>query len=279
MYGQMKLFKVVSMKRWLVLLAAVAFGAFAAMPAFAQGDWGDDGESGDVCIQSYQPGFTCTAGDVPDFEFQVVEIVEGCSEGTIGEMEVVVNAVVGSGPDRYDLGMFVASNGGSALSGDSCYHGYLGGGVTETPSYGDTLNPNGIPEVVNGPWWNGETQDAADTCGDIESNTEVIVTLPTMRLACVDNDGDGAADVDVCLSWDNNRQDTCSDVSGAIPGTNSKCGCTAVDFPFQPTAITSLQAQSTGADTLAVPFAGITAALAIVTLLIITQRRRNALTQ
>ncbi len=265
--------KLVGIKRIIVIMGVAALGLLAVLPAFAQ-----QGEEGDFCIQDYQTGFTCTANDVPDFEFQIVSVLENCNEGVVGEMEVVVNAVIASQPNRYDLGIFIAQDGGSALTGDQCYHGYLSGGVTDTVVYDDTFNPNGIPEIVNGlpnGWWTGETSDPGDSCGDIESDTEVIVTLPQMRLSCVDNDNDGSADVDVCLSWDNNAQDTCTDVKGAIPGTNSKCGCTAVQFPFTPTAISSLQAKSSSQSSPIIPFAGMVAGLAVVTLFVIARQRRE----
>jgi hypothetical protein len=81
-----------------------------------------------------------------------------------------------------------------------------------------------VPDIVDGPWWDGGTD--LDSCGDIESNTELVITLDNdLRFPCVDDDMDGVADVHACASWDNNTNTTCPGLSGAFPGTNAKCGC------------------------------------------------------
>jgi hypothetical protein len=230
--------------RRLVFSAAVVLaGVMLAFPAGASAQ-----ESGNVCVQDYRPGANCTANDVRIEELVPVLIVEGCNEGEIGVVEVVFEALVSAAgsPNRYDIGMFVALDGGSALTGDSCYHDYLAPPVTSTPVYGDR-NADGIPDLYDGPWWDGGPD--ADLCGDMEQNTQVFKTFLSVRLACVDQDGDGAADVSVCSSWDNNAGTTCNDVTGAVPGTGSKCSCETINFDFTPSAVSlkSLQVSAGGA--------------------------------
>lgn len=197
-------------------------------------------EIGNFCVQDYQSGAVCTANDVRIEEMEFVNLIEACNQGTIGmltaEFRMMVSAA--GSPDRYDIGVFVDLSGESAgaLTGDSCYHDYLSPPITETVTYGD-LNNDGIADIVAGPWWNGEPSDLADTCGDLATNTQAFSYLVPLTLPCVDNNNNGAVDVHVCASWDNNSNTTCEDVQGAFPGTNSKCSCNTIDLPFNPTKI------------------------------------------
>jgi MYXO-CTERM domain-containing protein len=224
------------------IAAVILVGAVLAVPSRAGAQ-----ESGNVCVQDYRPGATCTANDVRIEELIPILVTEGCNEGEIGVVEVVFEALVSAAgsPDRYDIGMFVALDGNSALTGDNCYHDYLAPPVTSTPVYGDR-NLDGIPDVYDGPWWDGGRD--ADLCGDMETETQVFKTFASIRLACVDQDADGAADVSVCSSWDNNMDTICGDVAGASPGTGSKCSCQTINFDFTPSAVSlrSLRVSSTG---------------------------------
>lgn len=193
------------------------------------------GEEGNVCVSDFQPGAVCTANDVRIEELTPVNIIETCSEGTPGEAEVVFEALVSAdgSPDRYDIGLFLALDGGSAQDGDLCLHDYLDPPLTVNPTYGD-YNVDGVDDILDGPWLDNDE----DMCGDMGTNTQVIKTLQTIRFACADQDQDGFADISVCASWDNNTNTVCSDLSGAFPGTNSKCGCDLLNLPFSPTAVT-----------------------------------------
>ncbi|MGH9464235.1 MAG: hypothetical protein ACRD0X_01230 [Thermoanaerobaculia bacterium] len=192
---------------------------------------GSPPEFGNVCIQDYQGGAVCTANDVRFESFTPIQVLEGCTEGTPGEATIVFEVVVSAdgSPDRYDIGMFIALDGGSALTGDDCFHDYLDPPLTTTPVYGDA-NGNGVPDIVDGPWWDGEAPlGGADTCGDMETNTEVIKTLVALTVTCVDTNDDGIVDVSACASWDNQVSNNCSTVQGAFPGTPSKCSCVRLE--------------------------------------------------
>lgn len=202
---------------------------------FSGGALAQSGEEGNVCVRDFQAGAVCTANDVRIEELTPVNIIETCSEGTPGEAEVVFEALVSAdgSPDRYDIGLFVALDGGSARDGDLCLHDYLDPPLTANPTYGD-YNVDGVDDILDGPWLDND----ADMCGDMGTNTQVIKTLQTVRFACADQDQDGFADISVCASWDNNAGTVCSDLSGVFPGTNSKCGCDLLNLPFSPTPVT-----------------------------------------
>jgi hypothetical protein len=208
------------------LLAAAL--AASAVPLVAGGS---PPEFGNVCVRDYQGGAICTANDVRFESFVPFQVIEGCPEGVPGQATIVFEVVVSANgsPDRYDVGMFIALDGGSARDGDDCFHDYLDPPLTTTPAYGDE-NANGVPDIFNGPWADLEAAEGgADTCGDIETNTEVIKTLLPITIACVDTNGDGIVDVDACASWDNQVSNNCSTVQGAFPGTPSKCSCVRLE--------------------------------------------------
>jgi hypothetical protein len=223
-------------------------------------------ESGNYCVQDYRSGATCTANDVRLERLDFVEVISPCT-GIGSTATVVFDALLSAdgSPNRYDIGFFIATDGTThdtnldpsgpfgALGGDSCYHDYLDGGATPNPVYEQDNLPIGAPDTVPdtiydinfndaddstvfGGWWNGNTD--GDTCGDIEQNRAALTRLQPMTITCVDNDGDGAVDISVCASWDNNTNTACSNVQSAIPGTGSKCSCSTINLPFAPTAVT-----------------------------------------
>lgn len=184
------------------------------------------GEIGNYCVQDYLPGAGCTANDMSIQEIDVVSVINSCLDTPVGQATVVFDVTFNTAqPDRYDIGLFMALDGGSALTGNNCLHDFLDGTLTTTPTYGDQ-NADTVPDIYNGPWWDADS----DTCGDMEGQTQAIKTLQQVTLSCGDNDGNGLADVHVCWSWDNNTNTTCSGLADAYPGTSSKCDCSFVDM-------------------------------------------------
>jgi len=220
----------------LLLIGAAGLVASLVLPAVALAQ----GEQGNVCVRDYRGGAVCTANDVRIEALTVVSVVEDCVSGTPGETEVVFETLVSSAgsPDRYDIGLFLALDGGSARDGDNCYHDFLSGPLTPTPTYVEEdpmltgPGPMGEETIIDGPWWDGAGD--GDLCGDIESNSRLKKTLPPLRFACIDTNGDGSADVSVCTSWDNNTGSACNSVVDAFPGTNSKCSCSGVELGIAP---------------------------------------------
>ncbi len=214
--------------RWNGRFGVIVVGmVVGAAPLWAGGD---PPQLGNFCVQDFQPGAGCTANDVRFEEFIQVSVIEDCPSGTPGFATILFQVRVSAdgSPSRFDIGMFIATDGGSALSGDSCLHDYLDPPLTDAPVYGD-VNGNGVPDIVDGPWWDDEA-DASDVCGDMETNTEVLKTLVPITIACVDNTvpPDGIVDIEACASWDNNQGSTCTGVAAAFPGTPSKCSCVEI---------------------------------------------------
>ena len=211
----------------------------------------------------------CTANDFGITNIELLNVVTPCTgEGTTATVSMRLTALVGS-PQRYDIGYFINTDGsGDAINGTTCYHTYL------RPLADDT-NSNYDP--ITGPYWQGEPTDTADVCADSEgSNVDIIFdTLNTFDIACVDTDNDGLVDVHACASYDNNQQNTCTGAADAVPGTPSKCGCTLVNLPFTPTAVTLSDVSAIGDESAIAPLLAAFGILAIVTFFLLRRVRAN----
>ncbi len=180
----------------------------------------------------------CTANDVRISDLRNSEDIS-CEAGSDVELNLRAR-LVATANERYDIGTFVALDGGEARTG-TCQQDYLppplsAGGtcsVSAEACHWDGDCPSGEqctggydPLSGAGPFFNAEAQeDADDLCGDIEQAVETFYDLVTVTVPCQDMNGDGYLDIGTCVSWDNNKNSTCVDVDGAIPGTAAKCNC------------------------------------------------------
>lgn len=169
----------------------------------------------DICLNDVNQfnNAVCTAKDVKIAEINVVEGPGICAEGStvvIPELEAVLQ---GTAKERYDIGIFIASDGGDAKmslseKNDGCYH--------------DILEPGKFADLDK------------DACGDIRQRQRVTKTLTDVEVLCQDTDDDGYLDVGTCLSWENNKHMACNSVEDADPGTPSKCRCEPIQIGMIP---------------------------------------------
>ncbi|MBN1640071.1 MAG: hypothetical protein JXA09_02455, partial [Anaerolineae bacterium] len=167
----------------------------------------------------------CTANDV-NLAILLNNQPASCTPGEMVELDLtaLLNA---TSAERWDIGMFVAEDGGDARTG-ACYRDWLHPVSADNSDYD--------PIGGAGPFYNAEvTEDPADLCGDLEQgidtyyDLEFIVTVP-----CVDTDGDGLLDVGTCVSWDNSASDgttqkpSCMGLEDTVPSTPAKCRCDRV---------------------------------------------------
>ncbi|WOJ94682.1 hypothetical protein R0135_05820 [Congregibacter variabilis] len=184
----------------------VMFHAVAPTPAFAQGS----------CPPDFGNGRLCTA---KDFEVTGV-VVSGPSECTAGET-IAVELVVGltaTSNERYDIGLFVADNGGELIGGAQCSFTSLSPQTTVDGLFAGT-NPAGL-----GPYRNLD----GDACGDVASSDgENYRRFSLPSVLCEDRDGDGDVDINGLVVWSQNAsQDVCPDPGNAanfFPNQSSKC--------------------------------------------------------
>ncbi len=164
----------------------------------------------------------CTANDVNLGTFVKVTGPDTCVAGD--PMQVQVRAQMeATSAERWDIGLFIALDGGDALRG-SCHQDYLPPPLNDTT----TTTP---PRTA--PFYNAElSEDPGDSCGDLEQG---ILTLrdipPLLTVVCQDVDQDGTADLGACTSWDNaksagsDNKPSCTSQLDTRPSTKAKCNC------------------------------------------------------
>ncbi len=145
----------------------------------------------------------CTANDVTIANVTDVSILDdGCTSRN-DTVQFTAKWNVQSGANkRYDVGLYFATDGQTTARTGQC-------SVSTLPT-----SP--------APWYD----DDQDFCGDINSSTALQRTI-TLTVACKDPDGNGSLNLPYCTSWDNNKSTTCNSPLDAVPGTRSKCNCSA----------------------------------------------------
>ncbi|MGR9051480.1 MAG: hypothetical protein ACU84J_02410, partial [Gammaproteobacteria bacterium] len=187
---------------------------------------GTGGAFADQCLNDIA-GFnnpTCTANDVVISRINTTDGTEFCIDGEDVTLPLEAEFVAQS-VERYDAGIYVALDGGDAVHA-----------VTNPPGcerwFLDKIGTSAPPVDVlggDGPYWNLETDDPNDVCGDLRKNETNIKELGSLTFVCQDTTGDGILDIGTCLSWDNNDKETCEGLDDTVPGTPSKCRCEPVN--------------------------------------------------
>jgi hypothetical protein len=180
-------------------------------------------------VTNYTAG--CTAGDINVNSINIVAVKDGCvsaTDTTTANIKLQVNSAQ---PTRYDIGLWLATDGGSARTG-TCFKEALfpvaaqdnTGAVNTTSGIGPFLNRDGD---TCGDVENGNTYARNLVIGDVSSGSTAFadITIP-----CIDNyntSGDatpnGYVDMGWVASWDQNAGSSCNSVLQALPGTVSKC--------------------------------------------------------
>jgi hypothetical protein len=216
----------------------------------------------------------CSANDVTVAAVAIpLNPVDDCDFiGDTTTFDAILTVTLGA-QARHDIGVYINTVGGAALSGTSCLISTL----PITPVDNTSCTAAGVPHSCctgSGAGFCGYTDldttldtgtscqfdnthpcnDAADCvafgggncvaagpglqdlCGDIDDSPNPIqYKLTNVTLTCIDTDNNGFLDVSACTSW---RQpgdnDLCRSPLGAFPGAPSKCKCQAsLQIPIQ----------------------------------------------
>ena len=212
-----------------IMLAVLALSV-GATAAFAQGSPNPQQQGpGQFCIDDsgYPSGANCTAGDTriatlsPSIQSACLTV--GGTATVLFDATIETNAQT-----RWDMGLYVATDGGNAEIGNSCYKTVLQP-VAAKDAAGNPTNPAGT-----GPFKNED----GDTCGEVNSTPGAFFKfLQPLTITCVDNfpaGGDGVVDdISTCVSWGQNANElVCNGVTALMPrpGTTSKCSCEPIAF-------------------------------------------------
>lgn len=189
------------------------------------------------CLSNYR----CTAKDVGITAIKINAVKDGCISLTDSAKINITVVLQSNQPDRYDVGFFLATEGGDANNGavNGCFHEAL------FPLKSPTNTSPTVAEATSGigPYWDKEGN--GDLCGDIDSSVNgglydrrlVIgdvssgsTTAADVTVRCADNylvngnpGQNGYADFGWMASWDNNTQGLCTSLAQVVPGTTSKC--------------------------------------------------------
>ncbi len=151
----------------------------------------------------------CTANDIGLVGVTNLQIIKGCDFPGDTAIISFVGQFGLTAQSRHDLGIWIAEDGGDALTGK--------------------CSVSNLPTAPAPPWTNLDAVDQpGDTCGDLETtNNPVYTSIQNISLACVDNNGDGFADPTACLTWKQHGTENglCTSPLDAHPGAPSKCNC------------------------------------------------------
>lgn len=150
--------------------------------------------SAQTCMQDLAGfGLTCSASDVKVAIYHLIDGPLVCVPGE--DISVTLQAeMLATSFERYDIGLFVARDGGNALTG-SCYRDYLPPPLFPSPpSCTGTPDPNsGI-----GPYYNAEcADDPLDTCGDLPGGIIYLKNLQPITIKCADSSSTGQSTLDM----------------------------------------------------------------------------------
>src|SRR5262245_57503139 len=206
-----------------LLIATVVVVILASSAAQAQ-----------TCAQDLVPSANCDANDVDMATITATSITDGCTgPGDTATVSFQV-AVAANAGTRYDIGIFIAKDGGDALHGQ-CFHSDLEPvALTPTPDSG-----------------HGAYKDAdGDACGDLEKPVVNLLDIPNVTVACRDDNNDGKLEIATLIRWQQNIEPTpCTGPQDAIPGTSSKCRNDIVVVANVPVPTRTATATQTGTAT------------------------------
>lgn len=167
-------------------------------------------------------------------------VAKTCEAGQV--ITVDVDGSIRFTSARYDLGWYVATDGGDALDGSCAVNG-----LQKQASYSVVERP-GSTKVVGSVNWGKDAKGTLDACGDISTttagaggniDTPVMVSL---SVVCEDENKDGKMDVAICFTWrtsgtddictiDRNDPLTKGSLADLYPGEVKGCYCERYNLP------------------------------------------------
>jgi hypothetical protein len=205
------------------LIAAFLVAALSASAAHAQ-----------TCAADLVPSVNCESNDVDMATITATSITEPCSgPGDMATVNFQV-AVAANAGTRYDIGIFIATDGGNALNGQCLHTDLQPVALTPTPASG-----------------HGAYKDAdGDACGDLEKPVVNLLDISNVQVVCRDDNNDGQLDIATLISWQQNIEPTpCTGPQDAIPGTSAKCRNDVVVVGNVPVPTRTATATATGTST------------------------------
>src|SRR5579871_1330359 len=189
------------------------------------------GNNAGTCMDDIAGPTNCSAKDVKIANLAVISGPSTCFLGSSISVQLQAQTICSS-QTRYDVGYWIAQDGGNALTGQ-CYNDYLPTPLSTSLAPNCSSNSDRCSPFLDA---NG------DSCGDIQQGVTNLRNIGGATVAsgpqgppafititCADSDASGIADVNVCTSWHNNgHYNTCSNAQETIPENKAKCFCEPV---------------------------------------------------
>ena len=195
--------------------SGVRFGSCMGTEAF---------ESGLTAGMKNEADLNCNSSDVAISDAQVLSysfdgttffpVSAGpieCTEGSPIFFQMSLGLVENSNSPRTDVGLWVASDGGNAITGTCEQYTFFVSGA------------DGIADLDG------------DQCGDMLTDTRIVLPLGVVGSTCTGT----SVHVGTCIGWTQPGQDrvcpTAGDNNfriGAVPANKSKCNCQGFDVPI-----------------------------------------------
>ncbi len=164
----------------------------------------------------------CTANDVKIAQLRNTGAARSC---TVGELITLTlrATFVGTSQSRYNVAAYFAVDGGNANCG-KCFPFNLSPVSLDDPNLVNVCTDAALN--CSGPFRNLDV----DSCGDLIQNERTLEDRQ-LEFVCRDSDSNGQADLQACLTWDNQGGDgTCQGIQSSGAGTTSKCNCEPVNI-------------------------------------------------
>lgn len=184
-----------------------------------QNNYDDAGNDGELI---------CAAKEV--FLEEVTSDVTSCVEGQM--FNATIEASIRLVSARYDVGWYIATDGGDSLDGTCVINGFQ-----ENHTY-TVVESAGSTDEIGYVAWQSDLNSTVDNCGDVFTagggsnvDTPILVNVP---ITCTDENDDGNMDFSICFTWRTEETDglcQLEDGLSVIPGETEACFCTRYDVP------------------------------------------------
>lgn len=170
----------------------------------------------------------CAAQDV--YLENIETEIQTCVLGQ--EITLDIDATIRLSSTRYDVGWYIATDGGDSLTGTCVVNGFQ-----DPNEYKVTQGPSSNTDVGYVSW--EEDIQTNDSCGDafMGPDTTGYINTPILvntTIVCADENEDGNLDFSLCFTWrtaDTDEECTLTDPASVVPGSSEACYCTRYDIP------------------------------------------------
>ena len=156
-----------------------------------------------ACVPEFNGGNHCTSNAL-SFKAESIGDRVHCNAGEEFDLDIGItfgSAVQRNAKERYNIGVWIGEHGQPAIGGNECTVTGLQP-ATSDDSQVNLVSGEGPYRHLN-----------EDTCGDILDSEKTYYTFRASKVLCRDDNGNGKLDIPIVLAWQNNKQQTCADLS------------------------------------------------------------------